>query len=277
VWLPLFLFLATCLSTFWAGAVGWLAFDRLDWGRGLVYMAAVMGILLAHEMGHFLMTLRHRIPASWPFFIPMPYPLIGTMGAVIAMQGSRADRRQLFDIGLAGPLAGLLVCVPVLCLGIYVAEPGPSAFPQPLLMQGLVPWIRPDLSPGAMLPNPLLMAGWVGLLVTGLNMLPISQLDGGHVTYAIFRRGAHVLAYALLFVAIVFVVWKSWIQWVLMLALIVLIGVEHPPTANDRARLGPLRVVVGALSLAIPVLCFPPQPIDERLLGWVSLTLAGMF
>jgi membrane-associated protease RseP (regulator of RpoE activity) len=193
------------------------------------------------------------------------------MGAVIAMQGSRADRKQLFDIGLAGPLAGLVVCVPIVCLGIYLAEPGPSPFRQPLLTNMLVPWIRPDLSPRGMLPNPLLMAGWVGLLVTGLNMLPISQLDGGHVTYAIFRRGAHFLAYALFFLAVVLVVWKSWLHWVLMLALVALIGIEHPPTSDDRVRLGPLRVVLGIASLLIPVLSFPPQPIDERLLAMLSM------
>jgi membrane-associated protease RseP (regulator of RpoE activity) len=283
VGLPLILFVATCLSTFWTGAVGLqglLVFDDLrnlfpviqnaDWGGGLVYMSAVMSVLLAHEMGHFLMTLRYGVPASWPFFIPM-LPPIGTMGAVIAMQGSKADRKQLFDIGLAGPIAGLLVCVPVLCLGIYLARPGISPFQQPLLTQLLVPLIRPDLAGAGLQGNPLLMAGWVGLLVTGLNMLPISQLDGGHVTYALFRRGAHVLAYAFLFVAIVFVVWKSWTHWVLMLALVVLIGVEHPRTANDNARLGPMRVALGLLSLAIPALCFAPRLFDERALAWLSM------
>jgi membrane-associated protease RseP (regulator of RpoE activity) len=276
VWLPLFLFVATCLSTFVSGTLGFLSTRQIeiDWKQGLIYMASVMGILLAHEMGHFLMTLRHHIPASWPFFIPMPLSPIGTMGAVIAMQGSRADRRQLFDIGLAGPLAGLLVCVPVLCLGIHVAEPGVSPFQQPLLTELLVPWIRPDLRPQLMAPNPLLMAGWVGLLVTGLNMLPISQLDGGHVVYALFRRWAHVVAYAFFFVAIVFIVWKSWMHWVLMLALVALIGVEHPRTANDHVRLGPVRAVLGIASLLIPALCFAPQLLDERHLAWLSLVWA---
>jgi membrane-associated protease RseP (regulator of RpoE activity) len=270
VGLPLILFVATCLSTFFAGSVISVArpflegrlslfelIQRAEWSDGVKYMFAVMGILLAHEMGHFLMTLRYGVRASWPFFIPM-LPPIGTMGAVIAMQGSRADRKQLFDIGLAGPLAGLLVCVPVLCLGIYVAQPGLSVFQQPLATQLLVPFIRPDLAGRGMLENPLLMAGWVGLLVTGLNMLPISQLDGGHVVYALFGRWANVLAYALFFVAVVVIVWKSWTHWVLMLALVTLIGVEHPRTANDNAHLGLLRIVLGLLSLLIPVLCFAP-------------------
>jgi membrane-associated protease RseP (regulator of RpoE activity) len=289
VWLPVALFVATCVSTFWTGAVGLGGFSaylngdvsglellyfalRTSWRNGLEYMFAVMGILLAHEMGHFLMTLRHRIPASLPFFIPLPLPPIGTMGAVIAMQGSRADRKQLFDIGLAGPLAGLLVAVPVLCLGIYLARPSPSAFSQPLLTKLLMPLMRPDLPPGTSLGmNPLLMAGWVGLLITGLNMMPISQLDGGHVAYALFRRKAHVLAYALLFFAVVYIVSSAQMPWILMLSLVVLIGVEHPPTANDHARLGPLRAVLGAASLAIPVLCFPPKPFNFDVAVFVLL------
>src|SRR5262245_20761721 len=118
--LPAILFAATVVTTFWAGAAQLDASALLDrpfdawqlvangWKSGLVYMASVMGMLLAHEMGHFLLAMRHRVPASLPFFIPMPLTPLGTMGAVIAVQGSRADRRQLFDIGLAGPLAGLL-------------------------------------------------------------------------------------------------------------------------------------------------------------------------
>jgi membrane-associated protease RseP (regulator of RpoE activity) len=157
-----------------------------------------------------------------------------------------------------------LVCVPVLCLGIYVAEPGSPHWRQPLLTELLVPVIRPDLSARGMFPNPLLMAGWAGLLVTGLNMLPISQLDGGHVVYALFRRRAHAVAYSFLFLAIVCVVRYGWLHWVLMLALVTLIGVEHPRTRNDQARLGPLRMGLGLLSLAIPALCFAPQLFDYR-------------
>lgn len=278
VWLPVLLFLATCVSTLWAGAVGLSFFARSDglelfvhvlrvasWRNGLEYMFAIMGILLAHEMGHFLMTVRYRIPASLPYFIPMPLNPLGTVGAVIAMQGSEADRKQLFDIGLAGPIAGLLVAVPVLCAGIYLAEPEPGRpfFSQPLLTKLLLPLLRPELPHGASLAmNPLLMAGWVGLLITGLNMMPISQLDGGHVAYALFRRKAHFLAYGLLFLAVVYIVASARPFWVLMLSLVVLIGLEHPPTANDNVRLGPVRVALGAASLAIPVFCFPPQPFN---------------
>lgn len=274
--LPLILFAFTCLSTFWSGSVGLYGivafsgignfFDVLvmaSWWDGLTYMAAMMSILLAHEMGHFLMTLRHRIPASLPFFIPMPLTLIGTMGAVIALHGSKADRKQLFDIGIAGPLAGLVIAVPVLCAGIYLAQPDDtSLFSQPLISKLLISVIRPDLTGKSLGMNPLLMAGWVGLLLTGLNMMPISQLDGGHVAYALFRRNAHRLAQAFLIVAIAFVVYSGQTVWVLMLSLVVLIGIYHPPTADDNVRMGAARTFLGYISLALPILCFPPYLIN---------------
>ena len=130
--LPIALFIATCLSTFWVGATGWQPLEeaflgsyaamwvtvRTNWFTGLQYMVAVLAILLTHEMGHFLQTVKHRIPASYPLCIPIPFNAIGTMGAVIGMDGMRANRRQIFDIGIAGPLAGLVVAIPVLWWGI---------------------------------------------------------------------------------------------------------------------------------------------------------------
>lgn len=272
--LSLTLFLATCLCTFATRPVyftdGDLAYRLLTtWRDGLVYMAAVMGILLAHEMGHFLMTLWHRIPASYPLFIPVPPALIpspfGTMGAVIAMEGSKADRRQLFDIGIAGPLAGLAVCVPIVVLGIQSAsayvEPQKVVFHQPMGMALLVDYLRPELAGRELVMSPLFTAGWLGLLVTGLNMLPVSQLDGGHVIYALLRHKSFFVAHAFVFVAIVYMVATANLIWLVMLALIILIGVNHPPTANDSVRLGPVRTVLGWASLVIPILCFPPAGI----------------
>jgi len=301
--LPLALFLATCLSTFWTGSVDWMpalqksrfqlagqvflhdwqqgaqvaAFERTagalvgNWRRGLYYMAAVMGILLTHEMGHFLMAVRHRIPASLPFFIPVPILPFGTMGAVIGMQGSRANRRQMFDLGIAGPLAGLAVAVPVSWIGIQQLGHGPQPtsgilFYNPLIFKLLIGFLRPDLPNGSALYmsqfNPFLMAGWVGMLVTGLNMLPISQLDGGHVTYALLGRRAHTLARTLVVAAILAIlIWEAY-MWVLMLVLVILLGVDHPPTADDRVKLGWLRRLIGYASLAIPILCFPPMRIS---------------
>jgi membrane-associated protease RseP (regulator of RpoE activity) len=243
---------------------------RAGWQEGLIYMAAVLGILLTHEMGHFVTTLRHRIPATLPFFIPVPFTPLGTMGAVIAMDGARANRRQMFDLGISGPLAGLVLAVPISWIGIMQLQPAPHqaagfCFHNPLIFQVMIEALRPDLPDASALYvaqlNPFLMAGWVGMLVTGLNMLPISQLDGGHVAYALLGRRAHTLARALIVAAILSVIVFEQYNWVLMLVLVILIGTDHPPTADDRVPLGRTRTLLGAFALAIPVLCFPPMGI----------------
>ncbi|MHB1037527.1 MAG: site-2 protease family protein [Pirellulales bacterium] len=281
--LPALLFLATCATTFWAGVYQWEpTFLGIDggihgntplrelflehWDSGLEYMGAVMAILLCHEMGHFLLTLRYRVPASLPYFIPLPVMLTGTMGAVIGMQGSRADRKQMFDIGLAGPLAGLAVTIPFLWFGIrsadYSVVSGGIHFGDPLLVKLLIPILRPGLPAGAeLLVNPFYMAAWVGLLVTGLNMLPIGQLDGGHVAYAVLGKRAHVLARGLLLTAIGFIVVFDQFNWILMVMLVMFIGTDHPNTADDTVPLGWGRRALGLASLAIPVLCFTPFPV----------------
>lgn len=298
VWLPVLLFVATCLSTFISGVgteyarllpgqqlvhlalkegivtVGWL------WGgvghtlsfaplSGLVYMLAVMSVLMAHEMGHFLQAVRYGVPASLPFFIPMPISPIGTMGAVIGMAGSEADRKQMFDIGISGPLAGLVLAVPMTVIGVlqggYVVNPpvGELYFGDPLLVTWLIQWLRPDLPAGAILTmTPLMKAGWVGLLITGLNMLPISQLDGGHVAYSLFGKRAHILARGVLFAAVAFVVLQEEYGWMVMIFLVMLIGPDHPPTRDDRVPLGRVRQILGLVSLLIPILCLTPRPLS---------------
>ncbi len=224
--LPLLLFTAACFTTFSAGVYGWKlamlgdsingnAFSQLvaaNWRQGLTYLVACIGVLLAHEMGHFLMTIRYRVPASLPYFLPVPAMLTGTMGAVIVMDGSRADRKQLFDIGIAGPLAGLVLALPLVYFGMKTApELTPAArtettkvgdelvprlrFGRPLLVRLVQPILRPELPRDAELdPNALYMAGWIGLLITGLNMVPLSQLDGGHVLFGLFGRRSRWIA-----------------------------------------------------------------------------------
>jgi membrane-associated protease RseP (regulator of RpoE activity) len=281
---PLLLFFATCFFTYAAGCYSWsttligldptgawnpsYAIDQLtrNWRIGLTYMAGVMIVLIFHEMGHFLMTVRYRIPASFPIFLPLPFMFTGTMGAVIGMEGSRANRRQLFDIGLAGPLAGLVPTVILVWIGIKYADPNASNhvaphFGDPLLAKFLLHWLRPTLPPGAHLANPIYMAGWVGMFITGLNMMPLSQLDGGHTIYALFLKRAHYIARAFLLAAMAIVVCYGLYNWTLMLVLVTLIGVDHPPTSDDKMSLGFVRTVIGLVSLAIPVLCFTPYPI----------------
>ena len=274
---PLILFVTTCLTTFWAGATHWsttLQIENLDqakyviqanWRDGLVYMLAVMAILLMHEMGHFLQTIRYHVPASLPWFLPQPI-MMGTMGAVIAMDASRANRKQLFDIGLSGPIAGLIVAIPMIWFGIRMAEPDPTAgdfpFGTPLVFKLMTRLVvacgRPELAGAALKNNPLFMAGWVGMLVTGLNMLPVSQLDGGHVIYGLFGRDAKWIARAFIIAAIVFIIANEQYNWILMLVLVLMLGIEHPPTGDDSVPLGPVRWTLGMISLLIPVFCFTP-------------------
>jgi len=278
--LPLILFLATCCSTFWVGAASWKPQEYLhsyalmqqvmaaNWQQGVVYMLAVLAILLTHEMGHFLQTIKHRIPASYPLCIPIPFNAIGTMGAVIGMDGMRANRRQIFDIGIAGPLAGLVVAIPILWVGVdrldlsRAALPGEFQLYLPLIGQWMLKAAHPQWADQLYVPisqvNPYFMAGWVGMLITGLNMLPISQLDGGHTIYALFLKRAHTVAKIFISMAIVYVLLNdSAIMWSLMLVFIIMMGILHPKTANDKIPLGPIRWTIGLLSLAIPLLCFP--------------------
>jgi len=284
--LPILLFVATCVSTFFVGSLSWplgmLADSHngawlddihirqallTNWGNGAIYAACLIGILFAHEMGHYIATLIYRVPASLPYFLPFPISIIGTFGAVIAMEGRRPNRRQIFDIGLAGPLAGLVIAVPVLWIGISQLEQGVDQFgPYQIGLPWVAIWMNqlahPNLPDGAHLVwnsqlNPWLMAGWVGMLITGLNMMPISQLDGGHVLYSLFGRRAHWIARGFAAFAAAYIAYSGQYAWILMLSIVFFIlGPDHPPTSDDSVELGWFRTVLGAVCLSIPFLCF---------------------
>ncbi len=299
--LPLFLFALTGLSTFWTGSIraepltDGSELASFDPGAGLTYMACVLSILLAHEMGHFLTALYNRVPASLPYFIPMPLMPLGTMGAVIGMQGSQADRRQLFDIGLAGPIAGLLLAVPIAWHGVATALPyaGPVEpmlrMHDPLLLQWFAAHLHPELPAETVYEsNPFYLAGWLGLFITGLNMLPVSQLDGGHVAYALLGERQNRLARFAVFVPLVMVLYNAWVHvrpivlramkegwgqqnwmpvsaatvWISIFVLLWLLrgvsGANHPPV--DDPQLSPKRRVVAIFTLALFVLLFMPTP-----------------
>lgn len=291
VWLAIFTF----LSTFWAGATNWAPMAALmeasevksllllravilaNWYHGLQFSFALMAILAAHEFGHYLFTIYYRVPSTPPLFIPFPISSLGTCGAVIAMQGGEADRRQIFDIGLAGPIAGLCVAIPILIYAI--GHPGGPDFDayetmrlgQPLLVQWLAEWLVPDhaksyLSTLNSQSSPLLMAAWAGLLVTGLNMMPIGQLDGGHVSFGLFGTrstwvGLVVMALAGTYLLAYGMMNGQMHIFTVMYFLALLMGPRHPPSRDDNRSLGWPRQIIGFLSLSIPILCLPANPI----------------
>jgi len=252
--IPILLFAATCISTWIAG--------------GPVFSAALMTTLLAHELGHFFQAVRYRVPASFPYFIPMPASPIGTMGAVIVMQPGIGDRRSLFDIAISGPIAGLVPALFFSFLGLQwsqVVETAERGFGltlgEPLVFKLLAYMTFGPLREGTDIAlHPLAFAGWVGIFITALNLIPIGQLDGGHILYALLLRRAHVVASALLGLAMLAVVLRGYWGWILMILLLMLMGPAHPPTANDLAPLNGGRRFLGWASLLFVPLGFTPVP-----------------
>lgn len=282
---PVILFGLTILSTIWVGVSGWSPISVLEaclneqswmplrqailanWQSGFLYSLFLLGILMAHELGHYLVARWYRVPATPPIFLPFPINSIGTLGAVIAMRGHEADRKQIFDIGIAGPLAGLVVAFPIALLGTWqldLALPagGGIGFEIPLALRWMIRWFHPEYADQVVWLsqlNPAFTAAWVALLVTGLNMMPVSQLDGGHVTYGLFVQRAHWISCALLIFAIAYMVYQQIMIMALMVVLLLLMGPTHPPTRDDSVTLGWPRFGLGLVSLLIPILCFPPN------------------
>ena len=268
---PLFLFLATCWSTWYVGvpmAGRYEGFWSL-FTNGLRYAVPVMTILICHEMGHFLQAWRYGVYASFPYFLPMPFSPLGTLGAVIAMEPRMGHRRALFDIGVSGPLAGLVPTMIFLIVGLQRSTLGmpdgnEPIYGAPLLVQYLSEWILGPIPRGLVIhEHPMAFAGWVGLLITSLNLMPIGQLDGGHILYALLRQNANRVASLLLMLAVVVVALNisTLGSWMLMLFLLIVMGPTHPPTANDEEPLGAFRTILGWLTLAFIFVGFTPTPI----------------
>ncbi|MCL2119524.1 MAG: site-2 protease family protein [Planctomycetaceae bacterium] len=257
--MPLLLYVATWLSVTWAG--------------GFVFACCVMSILTCHELGHYIQTRRYRIRSSLPYFIPLPIPgaIFGTMGAIIKMDGRIPDRRVLFDIGISGPLAGLLPTLIFCVIGIQQAEVGPIVghslqFGDPLLLQWLSHLVfGPIPDEMTLYLNPIGMAGWFGLFLTTLNLFPLGQLDGGHVFYAILGKRAPALSVLLYTLIVACVIFSQAFIWLFMLFLIFLMNPRHPPTQNDEPPIGVFRTMLGVATLAFIVLGFTINPISETL------------
>ena len=228
-----------------------------------------MSILTAHEFGHYFAARYHRVQASLPYFIPLPpqISLFGTLGAVIRMSSYIPNRRALFDIASAGPIAGLVIALPVAFIGVATSEhltpdlEGSFILGDPLIFK-VMEWIifggRPEGTD--LYLNGMAYAGWVGLFVTSLNLLPIGQLDGGHVIYAVFAAKSRFVA-LVAFAGLALVTIFMSPAYLLFVILLWVFRIRHPPTMNDSIPLTPSRRIVAGMLLLVFVLCFTPVPI----------------
>jgi membrane-associated protease RseP (regulator of RpoE activity) len=236
---------------------------------GVPFAFTLIGILLAHELGHFFACRYYGISASYPYFLPAP-TLIGTLGAFIRIRSPIYNRKALFDVGLAGPVVGFLFAVPALAIAIFYSRVVPFSeahssivFGQPLVMRFLVGMLRPGVTPGDLLLHPVGRAAWVGLFATALNLLPAGQLDGGHILYSVASKYHKkvTLVVALLLIPLGVFFWRGWIMWsVLLLA----IGFRHPPLLNRWEKLDRTRLIWAAVAVLMFILCFMPMPVMIR-------------
>jgi membrane-associated protease RseP (regulator of RpoE activity) len=233
---------------------------------GAVYSVCLMSILTAHEFGHYFAARYHRVQASLPYFIPLPAGF-GTFGAVIRMSPYIPNRRALFDIAAAGPIAGLVIALPVVFIGIATSEyrapdlEGAVILGDPLMFK-VMEWIisggRPEGTD--LYLNEMAYAGWVGLFVTALNLLPIGQLDGGHVIYSVFAAKSRFVA-ATAFGGLALVTIFMSPAYILFVILLWFFRIKHPPTMNDYIPLDRPRQIIAAILLLVFILCFTPVPI----------------
>lgn len=271
------LFLLTALSTTFAGALLAGADPLASFSgylKGLPYSLTLLLILSAHEAGHFFMARRYGVSAPLPWFLPAP-TLVGTFGAVIRLPRLPVSRVALFDIALAGPVAGLVPSIMALSAGIRISHVvGESAgggqglvLGESLLFKGIEAIFGAETGPGqTLLLSPIGFAGWVGLLVTALNLLPVGQLDGGHISYALFGRRSRYVSLALIVAMGVlgFVGWKGW--WIFG-GLLLLLGARHPNpegAGEPEESLPASRRIWGAVAAIILVLVFVADPLEPR-------------
>lgn len=280
IWINVLLFLATVVSVLFVGA--WLSVKSMEELianplAGFPFASSLLGILLAHEFGHYLMARYHGVPASLPYFIPVPLPPLGTFGAFINMKAPVKNRRALLGIGAAGPLAGFAIAIPVLILGLSLSkvEPLPEFLPPGtmIMMEGnsLLYLAIKFIMFGRILPSggvdvnlhPVAFAGWAGLLVTALNLLPAGQLDGGHIVYALLREKARKLAWVIIVALLgLGILWDGWFLWAV---LIFFLGRRPAMLLDEITSLNGPQRALAVMVVILFILIFTPIPM--RVLG----------
>jgi Zn-dependent protease len=289
IWINILLFVVTVFTTFSVGislSINYLYTDTLSQDTqipmtldmvmnpqvitlSLIYMVVLLGILLGHEFGHFLTCRYYKINATLPYFIPAP-TLIGTLGAFIKIKSPITRKKQLFDIGVSGPLTGFILAVPALAYGLSLSKAIPPGFQEgefvfvfgePLILKIIGALVFKDVpSDYSVFLHPVAFAGWVGILVTSFNLFPVGQLDGGHVSYALLGEKSRQFGK---FILVVFAImgFLFWIGWFIWAFLLTFLGLKHPRVIDDAVPLSPRRKIVGYLMILIFILSFIPAPI----------------
>ena len=290
LWRYVILFVLTIVTTTQAGGLHYASFivgfsDRIPDFRaaslllhGLWYSVSILAILGCHELGHYYACRYYKVDASRPYFLPMPLLLTGTLGAFIRSRAPIPGKRALFDIGIAGPVAGFIVAIPVLLVGMHMSNvvQVPADFRgdvyelgEPLLFKA-AEWLTFGAIPQGYSVNmhPMAFAAWFGMLATALNLFPIGQLDGGHISYAVLgRRSTMVtLVMVLCLVGLTFVS-MSWLVWtVLTVVMLVTFGPRHPRTFDEEIPIDRARMWLALAAVVMFVLCFTPAPIQPSAL-----------
>ena len=291
VWLHILLFVLTIVSTTLAGAGHYAAF-RGDFTNGPLalplttllrggvwYSGTILAILGCHELGHYFACRYYDVDASLPFFLPVPPPfLTGTLGAFIRIREPIPTKRMLFDIGIAGPIAGFLVAVPTLFFGLAMSHVAklPADFTgfelgEPLLFKAASALLWGTVPNGYSLNlHPMAFAAWFGLVATALNLFPIGQLDGGHISYAVLGRRSTYVTVVMICVTLGLAYFsRSWVVWTgLMIGMLVMFGPRHPRVFDEDVPLDRTRFVLALVALAMLIVCFTPAPIEPtQLIG----------
>ena len=278
IWINVGLAVATLFTTMAVGSMlyGVNIFEQpLEIYKGLPFAIAIMIVLGSHELAHYIVSKKHGIDATLPYFIPFPIPPIGTMGAVIRQKGPVPSRKALFDVGISGPMVGLAVAVIVTAIGLMlppVAVTAPLSdvtymkIQAPLLFDAIAAVVHPGVNLDTI--NPIAFAGWVGMLVTMLNMIPVGQLDGGHVSRALLGEKADKLSRILPMLIMAFGLFTTfalnksgdlWIFWGLLTAL--MSSTAHPKPVDDSAGIGLPRLIFAAIAIVLTIMCFMPFPL----------------
>lgn len=267
-YLNIFLFIITVATTLIAGAlqegVNLLEQPTSIW-RGIPFSFTLLLILGTHELGHYVMSKKHRVDVTLPYFIPAP-SFIGTFGAVIKMKSPMLDRKTLLDVGVAGPFAGMIVAIPVLVVGLLLSDIVPHTGKEGIRLGSCIlfsslNWIVNGPMPdnANLMLHPVAFSGWIGLLVTSLNLIPAGQLDGGHVAYAVFGAKQRIVAKVFMGVLLLLGVvgWSGWLVWFILL---LFLGIHHPPVVYDWIPLDRKRKIAGVIALGVFIITFMPKP-----------------